>query len=299
MNTGTFYANLATAINTTPEKAQTLVKDFNTGTLEFFSSYFDSLPTATLVTNNTKNNSVNVTLFVEEDPIGSGAFATIQKNRSQPFVYKLLQNRYYKENRLQYIKPLFKEIVIQTLLQSDTKYGKHICKLYKVYKVGSDAVFQIEPLETTIETYFEAQKPESKATTITKTFVKLLEIISHFKNTYGFSHNDLKLDNVMTVKAGADLKLIDFGLSSIKFGTIELGKPSKAKADMQYLFYSLSKYLEVEPNAFSELVETLVQLPIETPIQTYVDKLQPPKAQSGSSRRKTKKARSTRFRVKY
>jgi len=266
-----FYTNLASVLNTTPELAEQLVLNYNKGDLEFFQTYFTYFPTAVFAVNNSKNSSVNMTLFVEEENIGYGGFAAIKKNRAKPFVYKTFINRYSEEKRLQFIKPIFKEAIIQTLLQSDPKNGKHICKLYKVYRVGNECVFQIEPLETTIEKYFE-----TNPTHITKVIVKLLEIINYFKTTYGFSHNDLKLDNVMTVKQGnavAGIKLIDFGLSSVQFDAVAIGKASKTRSDMQYLFYSLSKHLELEPNEFSNLIDTMLELPTDTPIQTYIDML--------------------------
>lgn len=283
-----FYSNLASVLNTSPELAEQLVLNYNNGDLEFFQTYFTYFPTAVFAANNAKNNSVNMTIFVEEDNIGAGGFGSIKKNRTKPFVYKTIINRYSEEKRLQYLRPIFKEAIIQTLLQSDPKNGKHICKLYKVYRVGNECVFQIESLETTIEKYFEMNPGH-----ITKVIVKLLEIINYFKTTYGFSHNDLKLDNVMTVKQ--DIKLIDFGLSSIQFDAVTIGKPSKTKADMQYLFYSLSKHLEVEPNEFSNLIDTMAQLPIDTPIQTYIHMLlEAEPKQGGASRRKKYITRKSR-----
>jgi hypothetical protein len=80
----------------------------------------------------------------------------------------------------------------------------------------------------------------------------------------------------MTVKQGnavAGIKLIDFGLSSVQFDTVAIGKPSKTRSDMQYLFYSLSKHLELEPNEFSNLIDSMLELPTDTPIQTYIDML--------------------------
>jgi serine/threonine protein kinase len=299
-----FYKTLASVLNTSPSLAEELVSKYSTANIEFFQTYFDKLPTASFVTNNAKNASVSTTLFIEENNIGSGGLATIKKNRAAPYVYKTGRNMYNSSKRILYLKSLFKEAIIQTLLQTDGKYGKHICKLYKVYRVGTDYAFQMEPLEITLEKYFESAEPDSEPL-ISKYIVKLLEILKYFRTVYGFNHNDLKLDNVMIDKQGRTLKLIDFGFSSIKFNSIEIGKPLQSKADMQYLFYRLSsyfetKYLEGTPSEFSKLIESMAQLPIETPIQTYIDILQPPtnpkKRRGGHSSRRI--IRKSRFQTK-
>jgi serine/threonine protein kinase len=123
---------------------------------------------------------------------------------------------------------------------------------------------------------------------VRKTAVKVLEIINYFNTTYGFSHNDLSLDNVMLTKEGTNPKLIDFGLSSIKFDTIQIGKQLKTRYDPNYLLYKLWLYLDINPTEFSNTLETLTTLPPETPIQTYIDALEP-KPKSPKKRRKTRK----------
>lgn len=292
-----FYKNLASLLNTTKPLAKELVTKYNTSSLEFFLSRFAALPSASLVINNVKNDSVNTTLFVEDDSIGAGGFGTVKKNRTQNFVYKTIVDRYPADNRLQYLKLIFKEVIIQALLQSDVKYGKYICRLYKVWRVSNDVVLQLEPLEITLDKYLETANSEE---TERLALVKILQIIGYFKTMYGFSHNDLRLDNVMAVKKTntiENIKLIDFGLSSINYKGIELGKPSLRRADIQYLLYSVSKYLEVKylnipPTDFPNLIEELLVLPIETPIQTYIDKLNPKSAKGGKSRRITRKKKN-------
>jgi serine/threonine protein kinase len=209
-------------------------------------------------------------------------------------VYKSLKNRYTSDKRLNYLKSIFQEAIIQTLLQSDTSYGKYVCKLYKVYKVGNDCVFQMEHLETTLGRYIQAneeayeENPEPINIMVRKTAVKVLEIINYFNTTYGFSHNDLSLDNVMITKEGTNPKLIDFGLSSIKFDSIQIGKQLKTRYDPTYLLYKLWLYLDINPTEFSNTLETLTMLPPETPIQTYIDALEP-KPKTPKKRRKTRK----------
>jgi len=285
MDLDVFYTSLARLINTDTEKARELVTNFNKGSIGFFQSYFDGLVSAKLETADAPDGSVNVTLFVEEDDIGSGAMGVIRKNRAKPFVYKSTRDMYGASKRLIYLKSIFKELIIQTLLQNDAEFGKHICRLSAVYKVSNDCVFQLEPLGINLTQYLGTDDGPKKIVPI---LIKLLEVIGHFRKTYGFSHNDLRLDNVMTVKEGntvSNLKLIDFGLSSINIGDVEIGKPSISKADMPYLFNNLKIVLEgraYSSNNVDEALlasplfktaETLSEIPVETSLETYIGSL--------------------------
>lgn len=295
----TFYTSLATVLNTNKKRAKELVANYSTGDVGFFQTYFDGLKSAKLEESEGGgvNGSVNISLFVEEDGLGSGATGVIRKNRVKPYVYKSMADMYGPEMRLNYLKSIFKEAIIQTLLQSDTKFGRYICTLSAVYRVGKDCVFQLEPLANTLGQHLRGLV-DPKA--IGPVCAQLFKVIKYFKGKYNFSHNDLKVENVMMVKASGDIKLIDFGLSSVKIGAIELGKPSLKRADIQYFLYSLKMALEAkayegdEPDMsfsdFSDFVEELLVLDISTPIDTYIARLE---AGKGGSR---KTRRSNRFR---
>jgi serine/threonine protein kinase len=177
--------------------------------------------------------------------------------------------------------------------------------LSAVYREGDNCVFQLEPLGITLAKYLVS---DHKA--VVPILVRLVEIISYFKTKYGFSHNDLKLNNVMTGEGNAigNLKLIDFGLSSIKIGTNEIGKPSLSKADMPYLFHNLKMELEGKAYASNnvdeellasdlfKLAESLSELPAETPIKTYIDRLQGLKGGFRNTRRLRRLRLATRTR---
>lgn len=286
-----FYTNLESILNITQIQAKQLVSQFSSGDLDFFQTYFNVLPTAKFTTNNVSGNT---TLNTDDENIGAGAFGIIKKNRTRSLVYKSLVNRYSSDKRLKYLKPIFQEIIVQTLLQSDANYGKYVCILNKVYRVGNDCVFQMEQLETTLGSYIQSNEeaymanPEPINNVLLKTLLEVLEILNYFNATYGFSHNDLSLDNIMIKKDGSNPKLIDFGLSSINFGNIQIGKQLKSRIDPSYLLTKLALYLDINPSKFSKSLEILAMLPPETPIQTYIDNLQPTK-KSPKKRRKTRK----------
>lgn len=201
-----------------------------------------------------------MTLFVEPENIGVGAFSVLKRNRTKKYVYKSIGNAMYPgDKRILYLKLIFKEAIIQTLLQSDVSYGKHVCQIYKVYRYGNSCIFQMEPLDTTLEKLIDIEayekNPEPINSLVLKVLIKVLEIINYFNKTYGFCHNDLSISNIMLPKTGnvvSQVKLIDFGQSSVKFGNIELGKPLKSRVDPQYLILKLFTTLDINPNEFSK-----------------------------------------------
>jgi len=296
-----FYKSLAAVINTSKKRAKELVANYNIGDLGFFQTYFDGLKSIKFEeSSETKNASVNLTLFVEENALGAGAFGVIKKNKSKPYVYKSIVDNWPPEKRLLFVRSIFREAIVQTLLQSDKSYGKHVCTLSAIYRNDNNCVFQLEPLGIDLAKYLSAAADPS---TVCPILVRVMEVISHFKTKYGFSHNDLKLNNVMTVKVGnvlENLKLIDFGNSSIKIGEVEFGKPSRSTPDMYLLFHNLKMELEgkayASNNVNDELLasplfkaaESLSELPAETPIQNYIDVIKGLK--KGGSRRRTRKA---------
>jgi hypothetical protein len=75
-----FYTSLASVLNTSKQRAKDLVANYNTGDLEFFQTYFDGLKSIKFELHNAVNDSVNITLFVEENSIGAGASGVIKKN---------------------------------------------------------------------------------------------------------------------------------------------------------------------------------------------------------------------------
>jgi len=285
-----FYAALESVLNITSEQAKTLVANFNSGDLAFFQTYFDALPTAKLQTTNT--TSANTTLFIESEHIGEGGYGTVFKNRTQPYVYKFVTDykRVNNKNSLEYLKTNFKEAIIQTLLQSDPKYGKHVCHLYKVYRNNADFVFQLEPLETTLEKYIYTNRDkENLPEIVEKTLFKLILIINHFYVTYGFNQGDAGTSNTMTANSqdfAENLKLIDFGVATIT--ALKVGKPTQKPTSTQTL-YAVLKYKLRESNR--KLFAKLVKLPPETPVKTLTNILQA--KTGGAALRKTRKSRRT------
>jgi serine/threonine protein kinase len=290
-----FYTSLEEILNINSEQFTTLITQFNTGDLAFFQTYFNMLPTAKLQLSNEKNATANTTLFIKSQGIGAGDFGTIYKNKSSPFVYKRIEDeeRVNDTNSLKYLQTGFKEAIIQILLQSDTTYGKHICRLYKVYRDGLNFVFKMEPLEITLETYIVKNRWTSADQTILPNIIlKIVMILNYFNTTYGFFHNDLSTSNIMTVETGdpvENLKLIDFGLSMVKIGDIQLGTRQPTAYDPTFLRRLIQ---EVNPK-YSGALEKIIKLPPETPAKVLTNIFSTNTKQSaGVIKRRTRKSKT-------
>ena len=291
-----FYLTLASILTTTPSAAERLVRTFNTGDQDFFQHYYDTLPTATLSRNTTKNNTVNTTLYINTTNLGKGAFGVLEKNQFQPYVYKLISNE--PKNKMKHLKSLFREIIIQALLDCDPEYGHYVCTIYKVYKMDGFCIFKLEQLDMTLKQRIQLTNnistPELHTTEMRSVLLEIFKILNYFRTKYGFYHNDLHLENIMTSKSGPiidNLKLIDFGFSSVNFDGIYIPKGSESSlngmADCYNLSYYFKMYVKNTTPEFVGLLTKLVDLPEETPIDNYVDVLK----QSGGKRntRKTDK----------
>jgi serine/threonine protein kinase len=290
-----FFSTLESVLNINSEMAQRLVTNFNTGDLPFFEAYFNALPTAKLEHSNVKNGSVDYTLFIDEASIGEGGYGTIYKNRVRPYVYKTMEDytRVDNKNSLLYLKTNFKEAIIQALLQSDLTYGKHVCRIYKVYKTGNNFIFQIEPLEIELDKYISKHHTEDHLyETMPRVLLKLVEILNYFYVKYGFNHNDMSTSNVMTVKTGAiaeNLKLIDFGKSTVKFGGIEIGTYAKKRNDTIHLYKVIKFYMAEKYRA---PFNRIVNLSPETPYAVLLAAFEKINKKGGV--RKTRRIRSVR-----
>lgn len=219
---------------------------------------------------------MDTTLFIDKNSIGEGGYGTIYKNRNKarPYVYKTIEDykRVENKNSLLYLKTNFKEVIIQALLQSDIMYGKHVCRLYKVYKTGNNFIFQIEPLEITLEKYIYKHRLEDDLyETTPKVLLKLVEILNFFYVKYGFNHNDMSLSNVMTTAVGdivENIKLIDFGKSTVHFGEIEIGESVKKRGDTDTLNKVIKYYMAEK---YRKPFNRIVKLPAERPLPKMDD----------------------------
>ena len=313
-----YYANLGLIINGTPEEARALVEGYNEGDHDFFEGYFAKLKSAKLNRNRLRNNSYNETLFIQNDTAGRGAYGEVSKNRNNPYVYKLIKQpkpfggygtrNTHLQIRTTFLKMLFNEVIVQVALQNDETYGKCICKIYKVYRNGNDAILKLEALQVTMRAAFIQLNVvpingksivNIRSEILRDALVRIFEILIHFRSIYSFRHNDLHTVNIMTTADSGlvdNLKLIDFGFSYIKIGIIENGEIGLRKEDAINLCNFSARTQNISSNMI-DLLNMLEDLPAEKPLEVYLDKLKTAVvANAAGGRRKTMK-KHRRFRL--
>ena len=271
-----FYSSLAAILNTSVPDAYRLVHNFNRGDLDFFTGYFDNLPLLDLAAETTVNEGI------------AGEWGIVYTDRYMPFAYKVLFTENYGEEadgRLQYLKALFKEVIIQTLLQSDLRYGDHVCTLYGLYRTGAgEGLLKMEKLDLPLKQIIEAGPPApDRAAFLLTAIIRMFEILIHFHAKYKFQHNDLHAGNIMLI--GPVLKFIDFGNSSAKIQRVRLLDTSDAGIDDFNAFFD---YPPVHvPAAVVALFEELAVLPEREPYETFLAKLMAARRGLSASRRRT------------
>lgn len=260
----TFYSELATIINVSPNLAVSLIKGFNTDDISFFQSYFDALPTVSFSRNGQPNATVNNTLYIKDISAGQGAYGLLEHNRNNPFVYKIINDASSRDERLNYLKSIYKEVIILTLLQNDSLYGRNVSRIYKLYRSGNNCVVKMETLEITLKSFLQMHNDskalaiKDKTSIIQNVLIKLFEILTHFRAKYEFYHYDLHTNNIMTTKTGDfvnNIKIIDFGLSYVKIDGVEIGTLGKGFND----FYNLSFYLLFQASGVSKKLHNLLK----------------------------------------
>lgn len=300
----TFYNNLASIINVSPELATNLVKNYNTGDLAFFQTYFDALPKLSYSKNNTKNISANETVIVKDENAGKGLFGVIAKNRNNPFVYKKIEDKSLPSGRLGYLKSIFKEVIVQTLLQSDTTYGTNICHIYKLYRSANNCIMKLEILHITLKDAILASKnsfrkePNAASSLLRDILVKIFEILDHFYKKYEFRHYDLHVSNVMSDSHGdivENLKIIDFGLSYVKIDEQEIGVLGSNFNDCYNISFYMHHYCgNIITKSLNDLLEKIIEYPDETPPSDYLKELKEAKITNNTKGGKRKTKRKSR-----
>jgi len=280
----TFYSDLATIINVSPDLAVSLIKGFNTDDISFFQPYFDALPTVSFSRNGQPNTTVNNTLYIKDVFAGKGAYGLLEHNRNNPFVYKIINDTSspLPDERLNYLKNIYKEVIILTLLQNDSLYGRNVSRIYKLYRSGNTCIVKMETLEITLKNFIQIYNDSKALTVKDKTsimqniLIKIIEILTHFRTKYEFHHYDLHTSNIMTTKTGDiinNIKIIDFGLSYVKIDGVEIGILGKGFNDC----YNLSFYLLFQASSVSkklrDLLEKFTDYPDETPPGQFLEEL--------------------------
>jgi len=130
-----FYTNLSVVLGTSLHNAHQLIHRFNSIKYSTLTNLFNRLPTAVVVTPPSDPvfaPAADETFYSNGEDV-SGEWGIVYTDRILPFAYKVFftgpfnKQGYSDETcRMAYLKALFKEVIIQTFLQTDRDYGHHI-----------------------------------------------------------------------------------------------------------------------------------------------------------------------------
>jgi serine/threonine protein kinase len=217
-----------------------------------------------------------------------GEHSEFMKNRTNPLVYKLVTQNPWEQSRDMFLKSLFREVIVQTLLQRDRTHGQHICKLLNVYRSGPSILLQMEPLHMTKyhmllkligekEGEYTIVERNRHSEIAKQIIIETFTIVKYFHEKYGFVHWDLHLKNIMN-SADGTIKLIDFGLSLVIIDGAQIGRLYEANQDTYRLMWHIETLnvlykKNVFSKAFTTLLERLQTQSHGQPFDYYIDEL--------------------------
>lgn len=299
-----FIENLCRLLNNTPENVQILIENINRkgGIPAFIRPYFDKLPLVKVVVDGFLVAGLGSTpdALLLTGPTGQGQFSNVYRNTKDPFVYKVIHDYKYSWKGRPYERYCFKEIIIQTLLQSDPEKGDAICKLEAVYRTDKDIILKIERLKMPLTEWLkDLNKQVSRASdyseAVKNSMVKTLELVDYFNKKYGFHHYDLHAENIM-LDSNNNYKLIDFGWDScVKIGENQIGFLDASEDDAWRLVWSVQKEIPRYKLStdFNILLDSLNAVGSDLTLTKALEDLGKFKAGGGS---KSRKRRSKRLR---
>jgi len=298
-----FYKTLADMIHCTPDEASVLVKGLNTNRWKdaFFTPYIEKLPSVTVLYKGSAPYGIyppQQTITVK-DPRMRGEFSNVFTNTEGPFVYKVLATGGYIKHAVPYLSNTFKEIIIQTLLQSDPTHGQFICKLHGVFVAAKrEIILKLEILPRSYKDYllsdvlkktYKRDSMVANSIKIKEDLIKLFRILQHFRDTYGFQHYDLHFDNIMVDETG-EFKLIDFGYETYaRIDGVDIGRSGVGEPDVYRLIRTLRPALSTVLFT-AEFKALLASIEAEShdskiPLEYYIDKLSAYNVSEGGKRK--------------
>jgi len=240
----------------------------------------------------------NFTFDVDYKNIPFGAFGKIYKNKTNPFVYKYINQ---SESTL---RTIFKEMIVQVLLQSDPVKGSNVCTLHAVYRTPTHIILKLEKLETTLYDFLwklPRSEKNQNSLKLKELLLSLFGLLDYFFKKYAFVHDDLHGNNIMIVQRGdtIQLKLIDFGKSRSLLEKHTLLESTDIQKIIGWILTTsdLKASLYFSEALIHEL-QMLMALPEETSNQAYQTHLQDARVEDpvvgGRKIRKTRKIRKIR-----
>jgi hypothetical protein len=306
--TASFYESLGQMIRCSSDDAVALVNGLNKNRWndKFFTAYIKNLPPVSVMYKGNPSYGIyppEKSLTVK-DPRMKGEFSNVFTNTEDIFVYKVLVPSGYLKHSLPYLYTSFKEIVIQSLLQSDPTHGKFICKLHGVFVAApGQVILKLEGLPmsyenhllTKVEMRYTRETMVKNSIKIKDDLIRLFTILKHFRDKYEYQHYDLHFNNLM-VDASGEFKLIDFGYESYaKIDDVVVGRTGIGEPDIYRFIRTMRPKLGPLPitgefKALLGRMEEESQDP-KIPLDKFIDDLSKYIAAGGRRKRKTRRLR--------
>lgn len=157
-------------------------------------------------------------LPLERKPIGQGSYGTIYKAQlsGEEKVLKEIRIEELDPNRNELLRGAMTELLIQHILAADPTHGNAVAKPYNVFMDLSFPTYKIYIyMEQVPQTFKEYMLTRPTTPQLQTFFVKVANILKHFRDTYQFYHCDFHIGNIMM--NGAEPVIIDFGFSSLAY----------------------------------------------------------------------------------
>lgn len=239
--------------------------------------------------------------------IPSGQYGYVKQNKRSPFIYKFLKiptNELNEEN----IRKHLTEPLINCILQQDSLAEPYTCKLHKFYgrpvENGYEFIFKMEDLKgDSVREEFNrvlGADIEKNLEMLLKVYGPLLEVLQLLRTKYSFEHGDLHGDNIMFVKkpnlkegTDLDVKMIDFGYSSIQIGGKTYGLVKNPYSDAYYLI-DIAQFGGLPNNITNTLEHLLKNKEMDQLSLVFLDEYKKMKTMKGGKRIRTRKHKSRR-----
>jgi len=192
--------------------------DFSTYSLRPGKHYEDSTKTVRLVI-------LDGVRYPVSENLGSGTFGTTYKARAPDgteVAIKIVKSLTTDKKKANFISECIMQIVMAEASKAETD-GPYVPT---VYKIGFNSTYHFgylcsELMRNTLNGLIKSYGPAENDVVIPDALQKISRVLSFFYDKLKFNHRDMKTDNIMYVRKGADriFKLIDFGYSCLTLPT--------------------------------------------------------------------------------
>lgn len=190
--------------------------------------------------------------------LGKGTYGTTYEvvHKDKSYALKVIEFSNNPKRSKENFKFFVCESIIQLILAKESQSQPNGPYVPAVHKIGYSSLLNFgfivtDMMRGTLEQLLEVYGPQDNDIIIPDALSQVAHILDFFGKTLQFNHRDLKPDNIMYIRNGADrhFKLIDFGFSCIHWHGLQLQgndyfktgqvcyKPERDLAQLVYYIY--------------------------------------------------------------